>query len=228
MRELERFARISGGEVKVAGEKEKEAEGGVKSVRVIAKDLEETGYVAEGLLKMAGKVETGSPHSVVKEKEEAVIEDAEEKGTEKGAMSAEDVEIEGALAEGITSPTGVHSEESITPGQIQSEELDTPPSFKDLSLNEPTQKVDTKQGSTIGKPGSPETNKSTRSMPGPSEQKDLELKNVKAKNHTPEKSKIARSASTRTPKKPLKASTSPKTNDTAAAAAKGKARGGRP
>jgi len=222
MRELEHFARISGGEIKVAGGKEKEVEGGAKSVRVIAKDLEEIGYASEGLLKKTGNIEGGSTHSVVEEKEEAITEVADEKGTEEGTMSAEDVGIEEGLAEGITNPTDVCAEEPSTPGQTQSEELDTP-SFKDLSLNEPAQKVDAKQESKIGKPGSPETNKSVRFTPGPSEQKDLGLKNVKAKNHTPEKSKIARSTSTLTPKKSLKSS-----NDTAAAAAKGKARSGRP
>jgi len=229
MRELEHFARITGGEVKVAGGKEKvaggkekEVEGGAKSVRVIAKDLEEIGYVAEGLLKKTGNVEGGSTHSVVGEKEEAITEVADEKGTEKGAMRAEDVRIEGGATEGITNPTDLCAEEPSTPGQIQSEELDTP-SFENLSLNEPAQKVDAKQESKIGKPGSPETGKSVRFTPVPSEQKDLELKNVKAKNHTPEKSKIARSTSTLTPKKSLKSS-----NDTATAAAKGKARSGRP
>jgi len=68
MRELEHFARISGGEVKVAGGKEKELEIEAKSVRVIAKDLEETGHVTEGLLKKAGKVKGGSTHSVLKER----------------------------------------------------------------------------------------------------------------------------------------------------------------
>jgi len=215
MRELEHFARISGGEVKVAGGKEKEVETEVKSVRVIAKDLEETAHVTEGLLKKAGKVKGGSTHNVLKEEEEAIIEDSDEKETEEGTMKAQEVGIEVGLNEGITNPIGVYAEE-----------LDTL-SFKDLSLNEPTQKVDGKSESKIGKPGSLET-KAEKSLPGPSEKKDLELKKIKTKNHTPERSKIARSTSTLTPKKPLKSSTPTKTNDTIAAAAKGKARGSRP
>ena len=225
MRELKHFARISGGEVKVAGEKEKEVEIEAKSVRVIAKDLEETGHVTEGLLKKAGKVKEGSTQSILKEKEE-IVEASNEKGVEDRTMNTKEAGIEVGLDEGITNPMGVHAEESIAPGQVQSEELGTL-SFKDLSLDEPIQKVDAKLESKIGKPGSPETNKAGRSLSGPSEKKDLELKNIKAKNHTPERSKIVRSTSTLTPKKSIKSSTSPKTNDLAAIA-KGKARGSRP
>ena len=226
MRELEHFARISGGEVKVACGKEKEVEIEAKSVRVIAKDLEETGHVTEGLLKTAGRVKGGSTDSALAEKEEAITQAANQKGAEEGTMSAEEAGIEGGLAEEITNPMGIHIEEASPPGQIQSKELDTL-NFKDLSLNEPIQKVDAKSESKIGKPGSPETNNAGRSLSGPSEKKDLELKNIKAKNHTPERSKIARSTSRLTPKKSIKSSTSPKTNDLAATV-KGKARGSRP
>ena len=215
MRELEHFARISGGEVKVAGGKEKVVEIEAKSVRVIAKGLEETGHVTEGLLKKAGKVKGGSKHSVLKEEEEAIIEASDEMEAKEGTMNTQEAGFEVGLDEGITNPMGVYAEE-----------LDTL-SSKDLSLNEPTQKVDAKSESKTRKPGSPETSKAERSLPGPSEKKDLELKNIKAKNRTPERSKIARSTSTVTPKKPLKSATPTKTNDTIAAAAKGKARGSR-
>ncbi|PUU77117.1 hypothetical protein B9Z19DRAFT_1109062 [Tuber borchii] len=73
MRELEHFARIRGGEVKVVGEKEKVVEIEAKSVRVIAKGLEEAGHVTEGLLKKAGKVIEGSTHSGFKEKGEIEV-----------------------------------------------------------------------------------------------------------------------------------------------------------
>ena len=227
MRELEHFARISGGEVKVAGGKEKGVEIEAKSVRVIAKDLEETGHVTEGLLKKVRKVKGGSTHSVLKEEEEAIIEASGEKEAEEETINDREVEIEMGLDEGITDSMGVYDEESSPPKQIRFEELDTF-SFKDISLNEPTQKVDVKSESKIGKPGSPETNKAEKSLPGPSKKKDLELKNIKTKNHTPERSKIARSPSMLTTKKPLKSSTPTKTKDTIAAAAKGKERGSRP
>ncbi|PUU80711.1 hypothetical protein B9Z19DRAFT_702613 [Tuber borchii] len=136
-------------------------------------------------------------------------------------MNTQEVGIEVGLDERTTNPTIPYAKDPSPPKQVRFEELDML-SFRDLSLNEPTQKVDAKLGSKFGKPGSPKTNKAEKSSPGPSEKKDLELKNIKAKNHTPERTKIARSPSTLTPKKPFKSSTPTKTNDTIAAAAKGK------
>ncbi|KAG0124897.1 hypothetical protein HOY82DRAFT_617313 [Tuber indicum] len=228
MRELEHFVRVSGGKVKVAVGKEKEVEGEAKNVKAFAKDLEELGYVTEGLLKRAEEAKGGSESSVVeaKEEEEVIAGTASEEGAEMAATDAEEVKIEEKPTEGIINPMGVYVEESSAPEQAQPKELDTL-NFKNLSLKAPAQKPDAKSESKIGKPKSPVTNKSGKSFPGPSEKKSLEPKDTKVKYHTPERSNIAKSTGTLTPKKSVKFSTPTKAND-AAAAAKGKARGSKP
>ncbi|KAG0644418.1 hypothetical protein HOY80DRAFT_940873 [Tuber brumale] len=227
MRELEHFVRVSGGKVKVADWKEKEVEGEAKNVKDFAKDPEELGYVAEGLLKRAEKAKGGSESSIVEAKEGGTITGtACEKAAEKAATGAEEVKIEEKPAEGIINPMRIYAEESSAPEQVQSEEVDTL-NIKDLSLKAPARKPDDKSESKIGKPKSPGTNKLGKSLPGPSEKKSLEPKDTKAKHHTPERSDISKSTGTLTPKKLVKFSTPPKANDTAAAA-KGKARGSKP
>ncbi|PWW77305.1 hypothetical protein C7212DRAFT_363181 [Tuber magnatum] len=229
MRELEHFARVSGGEVKVAAGGKEKTESEVKNVKVIAKDLEELGFVTEGLLKRAAQTNGGNTHSVLEEHEEVFAGTTDESGAEKGAVNAEEVKIDEKPIEEAINPMGVYVEVPSALEQVQPEEPDAL-NLKDLSLEEPAQKPDAKSASRIGKPKAPTTNKSGKSLPGPPPgQKSLELKDTKTRNHTPERSSIPKSTSTLIPKKSVKFSTPPKTNDTAAAGkGKGKGRGSKP